>query len=106
MVRTAARLGRAAAVPARERVRRLSAGRLPVDGQSVAEEQAQAAVEPQPEAAQGHHVLTVELSIRHGCVAAAFGSCPAGQTRGTAVCPPGYQCCAPLQPPAYYNKNN
>lgn len=84
MVRAAARLGRVAAVPAGERVRRLPAGRLPVDGQPVAEEQAQAAVEPQPEAAPSHHVLTVELPIRHGPVAGINDPC-SGQMRAATV---------------------
>lgn len=61
MVRAATRIGRSTAVPARERVRRLPAGRLPVHGQPVAEEQAQKTVEPELEAPESYHVLTVRL---------------------------------------------
>lgn len=69
VVRVAAGLGRATTVQTGERIRGLSAGRLPVHRQSVAEKQTQEEVQPQLEAPEGHHVLTVELSIRLGRLA-------------------------------------
>lgn len=62
MVRITTGLGRAAVVQARERIRGLSAGRLSIYGQLVAKEQAEKEVQPQFEAPESYHVLTVELS--------------------------------------------